>query len=186
VLENYNQNNTQPTVITGNQITFGGNDGNAIILSGQYLKSIATNNIVLKPGFFAETGSYFSASIVECPGPYENLNLTQNNGNLKIKTDTLSPKVKLNKQDEASINIQSLYTKVYPNPTDGIIEIEFAGQIDVDMKIEILSTFGVVMFKKNNIKENMLKIDISSYPKGAYYLKGTFGNSTIRDKIILK
>ena len=44
----------------------------------------------------------------------------------------------------------------------------------------------VKIFSKGNIAENKLDIDISNLPKGIYFLKGTFGNKSISDKIILK
>jgi hypothetical protein len=78
------------------------------------------------------------------------------------------------------------YTKIYPNPTAGKITIEFVGEINRNIKIELINSQGQIVFSRDNIIEKSLDIDISHLQKGVYLLNVIFGNSSVSDKIILK
>jgi len=186
-MENYSQSNTDPTVITGSHITMGGNNGNANLQSGQYLELIATDKIELKSGFVAEAGSNFSAKIVDCPGPYKSLKIQETQDSILHIISEVVPDSLQHSQTKANIdNPPLLYTKIYPNPTDGKIDIEFVGKIDRKIKITLTSSTGIVVFIQDNITENKINIDISNLAKGVYILTGVFGDNSVSEKIILK
>lgn len=186
---NYNQTITDPTVITGNSITIGGSNCNSTLKNGEYLKLIATDYILLEQGFNTENGSNLSTNIVDCPGPETKMTNYQNQSDSSLHIiSTIEPDNNnlSNKNVYASIeNPPLLYTKIYPNPTEGKITIEFVGKIEQYIKIELISSTGQLVFSKEHILEKNINIDISKLPKGSYFLKGTFGNNTISDKIIL-
>ncbi len=50
----------------------------------------------------------------------------------------------------------------------------------------ILNTEAKLVYTKQNLPNGLLEVDLQSFQKGTYYLKGSFGNKTISDKIILK
>ncbi len=88
---------------------------------------------------------------------------------------------------ESSINSRPLlYTKIYPNPTEGRLNIEFVGKIDEKIKITFTNSSGILLFSKENITEKVISIDISNYPNGVYFLSGVFGDNYVTEKIILK
>lgn len=185
---NYSQSATDPTAITGQQITMGGSNCNATIHGGQSLKLIATDNIVLKPGFHAEAGSDFHAKLVACPGPQKSLEQNQNSDStLQIISEVIPDRVSVNDKVSSCIeNPSLLYTKIYPNPTEGKITVEFVGKTERNIKIELLNSIGELVFSKDNITSSIIDIDISHLPNGVYVLKGTFGINSVSEKIILK
>ena len=186
-IENYSQTNTDPTVITGNQITMGGNNGDANLQNGQHLKMIATDRINLRPGFEAESGSNFSAKIINCPSINNNYkSIEEQDSGLCVISECVPDSLHQMQTKSTFENSPSLYTKIYPNPTDGEIDIEFVGKIERNVKITLTNSTGMVVFIQDNIIDNKISIDISNLAKGVYILTGYFGDSTISEKIILK
>jgi len=180
-ISNYNQSLTDPTVITGQNI----NVSNMTLNQGQSLKLIATNEITIEPNTIIEGD--FEAKIVECPGPQKNL-INENNSDSALKIVSENSQDSINKYKDVSSTIENpplLYTKISPNPTEGKITIEFNGKIERNIKIEFINSTGQIVFSKDNITEKSLNIDISHFPKGIYFLKGTFGDKSVSDKIIL-
>ena len=183
-ISNYNQSATDPTVITGENI----NASNLTLTQGQSLKLIATNEIVIEPNTTID--GEFEAKIVECPGPQKKKEFffNQSDSTLKIISSIEPDSINGNKNKQASATIENpplLYIKIFPNPTGGKITIEFDGKIERNIKIEFINSTGQVVFSKDNITEKTLNIDISHLPKGIYFIKGTFGDKSVSDKIIL-
>ncbi len=117
-----------------------------------------------------------------------NLKNNKNKGSgLKIISE-LAPDTSNNSEKISNtINNRTILTTIiYPNPTDGSITIEFVGQIDRNIQISLLNSFGQPVYSNENITVNRIDIDISNLPKGIYVLIGTFGNNSISEKIILK
>ena len=82
----------------------------------------------------------------------------------------------LNDQDE------SKNFKIYPNPTKGIINLEWIVAENKNYEISILDSYGKLILKDENVKS----IDISEYNNGIYILsiKPEYQN-VINNKIIL-
>jgi hypothetical protein len=73
--------------------------------------------------------------------------------------------------------------KVYPNPTTGLINIEFNSPISENVSIEIVNELGEVMgnFQKQIFTgKNTLNYDITSYPKGIYFVRIKEQNITFK------
>ncbi|MBA3665225.1 MAG: T9SS type A sorting domain-containing protein [Bacteroidetes bacterium] len=71
--------------------------------------------------------------------------------------------------------------KVYPNPSnDGIVTIEAASSI----KIEVLNILGDVISSENNQGEKV-KMDLSAFPPGVYFIRIHSGDKMITEKLIL-
>jgi 1-phosphatidylinositol phosphodiesterase len=83
-----------------------------------------------------------------------------------------------------SSNNDEMYnaTKVYPNPSNGIFNIDFASKSDVS-KIEVYDEKGsLVLSRDGEVLENT--IDLTKQPKGMYIVKIYTKNETIVKKII--
>jgi len=189
---NYNQASTDPTVITGNQISVGGLSCNSTVQNGQNLNLIATNCIELLNGFTAELESDFAAKIIDCSGTQMKCSFDSTGTDSLlhilsgIEPDSINNSRKGNEVEITFNQTTALYVKIYPNPTDGKISIEFIGQADKEFKIELINSVGQSVFKGGYNRNKKIDIDISHLSKGTYFLKGTVDSKTISDKIILK
>jgi hypothetical protein len=102
-------------------------------------------------------------------------------------SNTINTNSSLLKGKKAIENRPVLYSKIFPNPSNGKITIEFEGKLDnQNIKIELINLAGQIVFLRDNIVEKILDIDISHLPKGIYFLKGTFGEKSVSNKIILE
>lgn len=73
---------------------------------------------------------------------------------------------------------------IYPNPSDGLINIE-TGQIESErLSVEILNVNGQVMYNMF-LKNNAEQIDISAYLKGVYFLKINYPDHIKFEKVVL-
>jgi len=71
--------------------------------------------------------------------------------------------------------------KIYPNPTNGIFEIDFKNSIDKS-EIEIFNSLGQSVFK--NTFFNQTEINISTFVSGIYFVKIQNGQNVITKKIV--
>lgn len=182
-ISNYNQTLTDPTVITGENI----NITNMNLTSEQSLSLIATNEITIGSETIIE--GEFETKIVNCPGPGKMTGDPNNSDTSLLKIDSLLSDFENKESSYNSIdtlNKPILYAKIFPNPSNGSINIEFEGDIDQNIRIEVFNSSGQSVFLKENVKENILKIDISQFSKGIYYLVGSFDEKIISEKIILE
>lgn len=77
--------------------------------------------------------------------------------------------------------------KIYPNPTSDKIFIEVDSDLD-NLKIEILSISGQVLLIKETESHRIIKeeLDLSSYPKGVYFVRIYNNTFNFKDKILLQ
>lgn len=90
-----------------------------------------------------------------------------------------------------SLNSYSLEDniKIYPNPTSGVINIEYKLLNNSEINIEIMNTTGKVVYNQKN--KNIYTsgydcIDLSHFNKGMYLIKFSSENKSIIKKILLK
>ncbi|MEI8201607.1 MAG: T9SS type A sorting domain-containing protein [Bacteroidota bacterium] len=180
-ISNYNQSEISPTTITGKNI----NISNFSISQDQTLHVIGTETITLGDG--TSFNGDVEVKTVECPEPTKNPSFSKNNDSLRIiSTNEKAVNISHSTTIANKENLPLLYVKIYPNPSDGKITIEFIGKIDCEVKIELIDFTGKVIFLSDCISSKSIDIDISQFSKGVYILKGTFNNNSITDRIILK
>lgn len=145
--------------------------GNIVIENGEQVHYKAYNEIVLE-NFETEEGAEFTAEIVPCS---INCNFTNYKNSLFVnKLSSENPKEILSSSDN-TINI-------YPNPGDDQFYLQ--KQInDKTGKIEVFDAFGKLLFVKpaNN---QLVKIDLSAYAGGVYFVKYTSDICNYKQKII--
>lgn len=182
-ISNYNQSPTDATVITGGNI----NASNLQLSEEKSLKLIATNDIIIEPNTIIE--GEFEAKIVNCPGPgKKDNNPDLLNGSLQINLENDSA-VSFSAKNPIDLNIAEktpiFVAKIYPNPAEGMIILEFTGVTERSIKIELINSKGQSVFSKEYLGESKLEINTSNMPKGIYILKGTFGNNSVTEKITI-
>ena len=74
---------------------------------------------------------------------------------------------------------------LYPNPSSGIFNINIEG-LNVGADIFILDLSGRVIKEQSiSVRDNSIIVDLSSSPKGIYFVKIVTGKSTISKKLII-
>jgi hypothetical protein len=75
---------------------------------------------------------------------------------------------------------------IYPNPTTGKITIEVAEKFtEKNAEIRLYNSLGKVLLRKS-VKTQTMEIDLSSFPKGLYYLNIENSKATKTVQVILK
>ena len=72
-------------------------------------------------------------------------------------------------------------TTIYPNPSNGLININDENTI---LKIEVINLLGNIIYSESKNNKN-LTIDLSSYPREIYFIKTYTKNTVNTNKIIL-
>ena len=88
---------------------------------------------------------------------------------------------------EEDINITNLL--IYPNPSDGIINIEFSSDITLDFSLSLLNLIGqLVIIDKQELfsGEYVKQVDVSNYANGIYFIEVKTDNGVINKKLILQ
>lgn len=148
--------NNSTTVIEGN-----GTEGGSLVLT-------AGESIDLLPGFSAETGSEFDATIADCSGTIasiENSDFEENES-------------------------QTSYIKFYPNPNNGLFNIDLQIQdFEENNKLYLTVTdlLGKNYLTHNVYNQNNIKINLSDLIPGVYVLN-LYSEKTLVEtqKIIIK
>lgn len=182
VMSTYSQGIDDESVITGNSVVI----DNLILNSDQYLNIIATESITINDT--SNINGNFEAKIVDCPGPQKSLNNNTFDSTLySNRVDTLLQDSVSYRQlvNEIAEN-PYLYVKIFPNPADKVIIIQFDGNLKLAPIIEIFDLSGKLVKKYISQGESKIMIDVSNLLKGKYLLRGTLGQNTIEENLIIQ
>ncbi|MFA6200291.1 MAG: DUF4465 domain-containing protein [Bacteroidales bacterium] len=84
-----------------------------------------------------------------------------------------------------NINSNNISMTLYPNPTSGLFNVNIEG-LNSDAKIFVCDAQGrIINLKSFNANNNIISFDLSSYPKGVYFIKVMTGQSTSSKKLIV-
>jgi uncharacterized repeat protein (TIGR03803 family) len=72
---------------------------------------------------------------------------------------------------------------VFPNPSNGIIHVQSAQMID---QIFIYSSSGKIVWQEENIGKKEVRLDLSTMPKGVYFMSGTSGTKRFHKKLLIR
>jgi MAM domain-containing protein meprin/A5/mu/type IX secretion system substrate protein len=89
-------------------------------------------------------------------------------------------------QKSETTGILSLY--VFPNPNNGVFNLVINSIRDRDVNIKIVNTMGNTIYQQDNVvisTKHMSEINLSKYPKGAYYLIVISNKNDIIKKTII-
>ena len=78
--------------------------------------------------------------------------------------------------------------EVYPNPTDGLVNITFENITEQTVNLKLVDAFGKEVYRNQfnvGFETNFINFDISNYAKGVYFLKLVSKNVVKTERIIL-
>jgi hypothetical protein len=208
--ENYSPPATPPTNIThytsGVTLPFaepqtflGGGPIDRFVVENSVTSNMtAGESITLKPGFHAKSGSNFMASITPCSQQHRPLPFYQNENNSTSNNFSAVDSINSSHTIASSNMVKPLVDKpfsmgsrdinfyLYPSPTTtGSFTISFFHSSQSLTNIFITDIIGneISRFKKPSSKT--FEIDLSSQPKGIYFVKVIEGSRQVVKKIIL-
>lgn len=79
------------------------------------------------------------------------------------------------------VNFQTYTTSIYPNPSNGVIEVSSDNDI---LHIDVLDTFGKVVFSKS-VNDFSTKLDLQGLSAGIYYVKISYSGQSELLKLVL-
>ena len=164
-------------------------NGSTTINSGSTVVFRAGNTIRLNPGFQAQQGCTFIASVLNCGnGVLYNSSVPDNTIYIETQNanDLEQNREDNNKlEDESSNKIDNEFDIVimYPNPTTGNIDIKLNKVRDNPVSIAIYDDSGTMVL--NFIKQTpSFSIDLSDINSGVYYIRISDGVKVITKQII--
>ncbi|THD33226.1 M43 family zinc metalloprotease [uncultured Flavobacterium sp.] len=148
---------------------FGPVDGNRVIGAKLYSLSIQPDGKIVCGGYFK---SYNSIEVN---------NITR----IDLVTNIIGRTMNQNvvKQNETD-TVEKIYTThlheitLYPNPTNGILNIGVSDSSKTPDSYTIYNSLGQAVKQIKNVTEESLKIDTSNYATGIYVIRFTKGNET--------
>jgi beta-glucanase (GH16 family) len=182
VMSTYSQGINDESVITGNTIVI----DNLILNQDQYLTIVATESIIINNE--SNINGFFETKIVDCPGPQKSLNSNYIDNTMysNYVDSVIYDSSNVTQFVNDIIETPFLYVKIFPNPTDNVIEFHFDGNTKLSPIIEIIDLSGRIV--KTYITEGETKgsINVSDLPKGKYILRGIVGENKIEENLIIR
>jgi len=87
--------------------------------------------------------------------------------------------------DEFGAVPNAIALNIYPNPSRGIIHFQLEGQLESEIQVQLFDQKGSLIFNQISLS-GQGQLDLSSYPKGIYFLNAWLGQDRISKKIILQ
>ena len=83
--------------------------------------------------------------------------------------------------------LESNHFKAYPNPTTGLLNLEFPGNLSQEISINVISITGQVVYQRQfQYGQSSAQINLSDNPKGYYFLEIRDESGNVARKKILK
>jgi PKD repeat protein len=78
---------------------------------------------------------------------------------------------------------------VIPNPSKGLVNLSITGLSNSNVKVQVIDQLGRIVWTKNyddNSQTIKKEIDLSSLPKGTYFIKADMGDASETQKLIIE
>ena len=81
------------------------------------------------------------------------------------------------------------YLRIYPNPATGTVNIEFANEQELTIRVNIYNALGKKLISKDlyNVRgKSHHSFDINQIPEGIYYLQLVTNKGTVTRKLVVR
>ncbi len=162
-----------------NTLTVAGGGSTFIVQNGGNVNLIAGHNIRMLGGTYVRSGAYLHAFISNdyCTLPPVMLAVDE-------ESDTYDEIVSEKSAEVFETQTDDLF-RVYPNPTNGRVMLEFSEPTSNTI-VEVYGLIGERILAKEISGNSLYELDLSSQPQGIYLVKVSNGNSVVLKKIIKK
>jgi hypothetical protein len=75
---------------------------------------------------------------------------------------------------------------IYPNPTDGIIQIETSAASNNDIEIQVFNSLGKMLINEHVKNSGLVSLNLNQYNSGLYFIKVMSNNEVLIQKSIVK
>lgn len=113
---------------------------------------------------------------------FETPNTPKYNALMSFKCENDTTETPIDTTETSLREMSNLEISVFPNPTTGNVNISF--QDNFEGNISIISLNGQILFEEK-INSNFIKIDLSKFSKGMYFVNGISNNKSFK-KILIK
>jgi ligand-binding sensor domain-containing protein len=161
-------------------ISIAGDESEVVVATGVSLELIAGMSVIILPGFHAESGSFFNASITTdstfCDGG--------SGGSFVEQPVEKSKEVKPLFEKQAIIQGDKS-VKLYPNPNNGqfVLELTNAGSNTI---IRVYNMVGSIIYESKATNQSNHKINLSGIKSGIYIVKVNDQKKQFTKKIIIR
>ncbi len=154
--------------------------GNITVSNGSALNLRAGNAITLQPGFTAELGSEFSASIETVSD---------------CGSTTKSAKIAFEKDNNIIDNIEetneNISYNIYPNPSFETVNINYDLNTKSNVSIALIDFLGAIVMnisanKNLTVGNYNIQFDVADISAGVYFIRMIINDKSITEKIIIK
>lgn len=153
--------------------------------NGQPVTFIAGNTITLTDGF--RSGDNFHAFIDPCLAAANKMANNNNSNNDNVHS-TINKGITIDDEGGAEIVENSIAKKflVFPNPNKGQFQLNISLEEQEKYSIHIHDIRGQLVYDKDNLVQTNLDIDLSTQPKGIYFVNIIQKDKIYTEKIILQ
>ncbi len=81
---------------------------------------------------------------------------------------------------------QALAVNTFPNPSDGLLNIEVTGGIEEDFAFKVMSFTGQVVYEGTGIYGSTARVDLGEQPKGIYFIQVRTSTEAVTKKLLLQ
>lgn len=149
------------------RIILAGSAGNYEVSSNKKIEFTACSEIILNPGFHSK--------------PLDDNYLYLNANDPCLYNEGLKTQPQLKKEEIKTVNPTLL---VYPNPTSTKITVEYSGDSNSILHIDIISSTGAVVLNLNRGFISKQEIDISHFSPGIYCIRLLINGDVLTKKIV--
>lgn len=143
-----------------------------------------TSSIIANSGFTYTAIDSVTADAILTGNAYLNLHTLLNpageiRGQVVNSSDCPEPRIGV----EESLDNR---TAVYPNPSNGLVTIEISEDlVQKGMQLHVVNILGNRVLSLDNVNEMQSKLDLSTFPKGIYFLQFVSGEQQSLKKLVV-
>ena len=77
-------------------------------------------------------------------------------------------------------------TKIYPNPSNGVFQVNIQSDIPTTYEVKVVNLIGKTIVQKQVETNFETRFDLSSHPKGVYFLQIKSGKKQITKRVVVQ